>query len=350
MAATGVLAVVRALAVSFGLHGQEAARPETAVDFSAAIEEAARLRRLHSLLISRHGELILERYFHGARSTRLANVKSVSKSVISALVGIAIERGLIESVDTPIARFFPDWLGEDADPAKRAITIEDLLTMRSGLESTSGRGYGAWVQSANWVRYVLSRPVVSPPAERMDYSTGNSHLLSAILTRVSGTNTWEFARDALAKPLGMRLQRWQRDPQGIYFGGNNMEMTPRQMTEFGELYLNLGHANGRQIVPEAWVKASFIPRARSHWSNELYGYGWWIGDMAGYRAYFAWGYGGQLIFVIPDPSLVVVTTSSTTTGGARRSHRRAVFDLVEQLVVRTVGSAVVGEAQLSGGN
>lgn len=335
--ATGTLPFLCALAAPVQLRSQEAGKPAAAtVDFSEAVEEAARLPRLHSLLISRHGELILERYFRGVRTGQLANVKSVSKSVISALVGIAIERGLIESVDTPIARFFPDQLHGDADPAKRAITIEDLLTMRSGLESTSGRGYGAWVQSANWVRYVLSRPTVSPPGTRMDYSTGNSHLLSAILTRVSGKSTWEFARDVLAGPLGIRLQRWQRDPQGIYFGGNNMEMTPRQMVSFGELYLNGGQANGRRIVSEGWVKASFIPRARSHWSDELYGYGWWICDMAGYRAYFAWGYGGQLIFVIPDLRLVVVTTSSTSPGGTRRSHRRVVFDVVEQLVVRVV--------------
>lgn len=315
----------------------EAKGEPPAVILAQAVEQAARLRRLHSLLVSWRGELILERYFQGGRSSRPANIKSVSKSVLSALTGIAIERGLISGVNAPIAAFFPDQLGKDADPVKRAITIEDLLTMRSGLASTSGRHYGAWIRSPDWVRYVLSRPVVSPPGARMDYSTGNSHLLSAILTRVSGTSTWEFARDALAKPLGIRLAPWQRDPQGIYLGGNNMEMTPREMLAFGELYLNRGSANGRQIVPAAWVEASFVPRARSHWSDELYGYGWWIGELGGRLAYYAWGYGGQLIFVVPDLRLVVVTTSSATPDQERRNHRRAVFDLVARLIVEPLG-------------
>ena len=347
-AVAGVLLMLWALKAPLELHGQEAGKA-AATDFSAVIEEAARLRRLHSLLISRHGELILERYFHGASAARLANIKSVSKSVISALVGIAIKRELIKSVDTPIAQFFPERLGEDADPAKRSITVEHLLTMRSGLEPTSGRGYGAWVQSSNWVRYVLSRPLVSQPGEMMDYSTGNSHLLSAILTKVSGKSTWQFARDVLARPLGIRLQRWQQDPQGIYFGGNNMEMTPRQMLAFGELYLNWGRANGSQVVPEDWIRVSFIPRARSYWSNELYGYGWWIGETNGYRAYFAWGYGGQLIYVIPDLRLVVVTTSSATTGDTRRSHRRAVFGLVEELVAEAARASAPREARFGAG-
>ena len=150
--------------------------------FDAAITAADELPRLHSLLVSHRGTLVVERYFNGARATRPANVKSVSKSLISALVGIAIERGHISGVEQPIAAYFAEHLRAPADAPKRAITIEDLLTMRAGLESTSSRNYGAWVTSKHWVRFALSRSLESPPGEEMEYSTGNTHLLSAILT------------------------------------------------------------------------------------------------------------------------------------------------------------------------
>ena len=304
-----------------------------------AIEAAEKLPRLRSLLVSHHGELILERYFNGAHSKQAANIKSASKSVVSALVGIAIERGLIASVDTPVATFFSELRAAKADQRKQQITIEDLLTMRAGLEPTSNRNYGRWIHSSNWVRYVLSRPMVSAPGFGMHYSTGNTHLLSAILTKISGGSTWQFANEALGKPLGITLNRWPRDPQGIYFGGNDMEMTPRQMMRFGELYRNHGRINGRQVVPAQWIEASFVPRTRSRWSERLYGYGWWMRELAGQRAYYAWGYGGQFIFVVPNLELVVVTTSSANPGPARRGHRRALGGLLEERVVGPIARA-----------
>ena len=306
-------------------------------DFENALAVAKDLPRLHSLLVSRRGELVLERYFNGARATRPANVKSASKSIISALVGVAIDRRLIADVDTPIVTYFPE-LTKDRDQAKRTITIEDLLTMRSGLESTSGEGYGRWVSSRNWVRYALDRPMVSDPGTSMEYSTGNTHLLSAILTKATRTSTWQFANDTLAAPLGFALARWPQDPQGVYFGGNDMLMTPRQMLAFGELYLARGRSKGRQIVPESWIERSFVPRGRSYWSDQEYGYGWWIRQIGGHRAYYAWGFGGQYIFVVPDLDLVVVTTSSSTVAEDRRSHRRNVFDLVEYLIVEPMAA------------
>ena len=185
---------------------------------SVAIDMAARqLPRLHSLLVSQHGQLIFERYYNGRRVNQPANIKSASKSVISALIGIAIERKLIPDVRTPIVTYFPE-LARDSDVRKRAITIEDLLTMRSGLEGTSNVNYGAWVTSRNWVQHALARPMFAAPGAVMEYSTGNSHLLSAILTKATTTSTWEFANEALFKPLGSAVPQWPRDPQGIYFG------------------------------------------------------------------------------------------------------------------------------------
>jgi CubicO group peptidase (beta-lactamase class C family) len=173
----------------------------------------------------------------------------------------------------------------------------------------------------------------------MDYSTGNTHLLSAIITKVTGSSTWQFANDTLARPLGFTLARWPRDPQGIYFGGNDMLLTPRQMLSFGELYLRGGEAGGKPIVPERWIETSIVPRGRSGWSGQRYGYGWWVRDLAGHRAHYAWGFGGQYIVIVPDLELVVVATSASTVAEDRRSHRVSLFDLIEQQIVAPIAAA-----------
>ena len=341
-AMTSSVTALLAAAVCVSLPHQEAWAQSSVVsplDSAAILREAAELPRLHSLLVSRAGTTIFERYFNGAGAARPANIKSASKSIVSALVGIAIERKLIADVRQPIGPFFDTVLTGDAASEKRRITIENLLTMQSGLQSTSNRNYGTWVQSPNWVRYALSRPLESLPGTRMAYSTGNTHLLSAILTKVMGTSTWQFAQDSLAKPLGFSLPRWPQDPQGIYFGGNDMLLTPRQMLAFGELYRNHGALNGRQIVSASWVETSLVPRTRSNFSDQMYGYGWWLREMAGLETFFAWGFGGQFIIVVPKIETVVVSTSAATVADDRRSHRRTVDDLIERLVIGPLADA-----------
>jgi CubicO group peptidase (beta-lactamase class C family) len=150
-------------------------------------------------------------------------------------------------------------------------------------------------------------------------------------------STWQFAQESLARPLGFTLSRWLRDPQGIYFGGNEMLMTPKQMVALGELYLRRGNMNGRQIVPAAWVDTSCVPRTFSVYdSDRKYGYGWWIQEFEGGTACFAWGYGGQYIMVFPALDLVVTATSSTAVSEERRGHRRRLFELIEQHVLAPV--------------
>jgi CubicO group peptidase (beta-lactamase class C family) len=311
-----------------------AAQPLLTLD--GAAKAASELPRLRSLLVSHKGSLILERYYNGARASQPANIKSASKSVIAALVGIAISKGLIKSVDQPIADYFPE-LAKDPERKKREITVEDLLTMRSGLESTSGRQYGAWVRSKNWVRYVLAQPLVDEPGTRVEYSTGTSHLLSAILTKATRLSTWQFAQQELARPLGFSLAQWPQDPQGIYFGGNDMLMTPRQMIRFGELYENNGRVGDRQLIPKSWVDKASVGVGRSRWgSDREYGAGFWIRDFAGRKSYYAWGYGGQFIFIIPDLDLVVVTTSRADVSTERRDHLGGIYDVVEYHIVPAI--------------
>ena len=309
--------------------------------FDGAVKTAETMPRLYGILVSQQGDVILEKYFNGSSSDKLVNIKSASKSILSALVGIAISQGHISSLNQPIGDYFGEHLNNDSGRHKASITIENLITMQSGLESTSNRNYGAWVLSTDWVAFALNLEMEYPPGMLMRYSTGNTHMLSAILTKATGLTVLQYARENLTSSLGFRLAEWPRDPMGIYFGGNDMEMTARQMLKFGELYLNRGRANGKQVVPAKWINDSFQRHANStREQGRYYGYGWWLREMAGYDTAYAWGYGGQFIILIPDLKLVVVTTSSSFPNRDRRSHRRELRMLLENHIIKPVADVL----------
>jgi CubicO group peptidase (beta-lactamase class C family) len=324
-----------------GAHAHAvAAEPTTGLDSSrlaAAVAHAETLPRLRTLLVARHGELMLERRFRGPALDAPANVKSVSKSLLSAVVGIAIAEGHLAGADQTVGPFFERYLAAHDDD-KRRITIGNLLSMQSGLEQTSGARYGSWVTSRDWVAYAIGRPLVAEPGTRRLYSTGNSHLLSAVLTQATGRSVWAYAREKLADPLGMALPRWPADPQGIFFGGNEMRVSPRDLVTFGELYRNGGRHGGVQVVPEAWVRESLRPRAASRWTDEGYGYGWFLSDFAGHPGFYAWGYGGQFIFVVPALELTVVMTSDPD-APRERDHLATLRRLMRDHIVP---AAIVG--------
>ena len=294
-------------AVSSGLDPAAMAR---------AVAAASRLPRLRSLIVVRDGRTLAEHRFNGGPALdRPVNIKSASKSVLSALVGIAIAKGVLTGVDQPVLSVLRADAPADPDPRLARVTVGHLLSMRAGLERTSGENYGRWVSSPNWVRYALSRPFVDEPGGRMLYSTGSTHLLSAMLTRASGRSIHALAREWLGGPLGIEIPPWPRDGQGVYFGGNDMLLSPRALARFGELYRTGGVAGGKQVVPAAWIKESWLPRTVSPWSGGEYGYGWFVGDARGHPVRFAWGYGGQMLYILPDLRLTVAMTSDA--GGAR---------------------------------
>ncbi len=313
----------------------EAPAPTRGLDealLTEAFERAGELRRLHTLLVARHGELAREQTYRGRGPDRPTNIKSASKSVISALVGIAIDEGHLRGLDQTVAPFFSESERRDADPRIAEITIGHLLSMQAGLDSTSFGNYGRWVSSRNWVRFALEQPMVDEPGGEMLYSTGSTHLLSAILTRATGKSTLAYAREKLGRPLGLDVSPWTRDPQGIYFGGNEMGLSPRDLLAFGELYRNDGLHEGEQVVSPAWVRESWRERTTSSWSGHGYGLGWWIRTSGAYDVFFAWGYGGQYVFVVPELELTVVTTSDSTSR-RERGHNRSLHRLLDQWLV-----------------
>jgi len=301
------------------------------VTLDSVAAHAADLPRLSSLLVTQRGRRVLEAYYNGMTAEQAVNVKSVSKTLLSPLVGIAIRDGRLRGVDQPLAEVLGP-SGGPLDDGKRVITLAHLLTMTAGLEGTSFGNYGAWVSSRNWVRHALGQPLVCEPGTCWSYSTGNTHLLSAALTRATGKSTLAYARDELFAPLGIALPPWDRDPQGIYLGGNNMRLRPRDLAAIGQLYLDGGRAGGRQIVPEEWIRASWRPQVTSPWNGYDYGYLWWSRELGGERVYFAWGYGGQFLFVVPRLDATIVATSSLE-GRRERGQNRAVHRLVGRYVI-----------------
>lgn len=312
-----------------------------------AFDRAAHLPRLHALIVARDGKVMAERAFRGPGLSTPVNVKSVSKTVMSALVGIAIGRGVLTGPDQPIAPLLDGSLPRGADPQLARVTVGKLLSMQAGLERTSGHNYGRWVASRDWVRYVLARPFVDAPGGAMLYSTGNWHVLSAILTRTAGRSTHALARDWLGKPLGIAIPAWQRDPQGIFMGGNNMLLSPRAMLRFGELYRTGGTWQGRRVIPESWIRASWTPHTVSRFSGDQYGYGWFITGMCGHTVYYARGFGGQFIHVVPSLAMTVVITSDRTqrtrVGGYREALTALLRDDLIPAAVKADGGACPSE-------
>lgn len=275
---------------------------------------------LDSVLVIRNGYLVLEMYpssyDYGFTKIPKYNqnmthiLHSVTKSFTSALIGIAIQQGLIDNITQKVVDFFPGRTIENLDSRKQNMTLEHLLTMTTGFEwdewsypyTDSRNILIQMINSGNAVQFMLNRPMASNPGEDWVYCTGASHLLSAIIKQVTGYNALNFARDFLFGPLGIISAIWSTDSQGINYGGSELRLTPRDMAKFGFLFLNNGTWDGQQIVLADWVTNSTKP----HFNFNFYGYQWWLNPLAG--LYHASGVYGQEIFVVPNHNLVVVFT------------------------------------------
>ncbi|MEM1081738.1 MAG: serine hydrolase [Pseudomonadota bacterium] len=290
-------------------------------DPESVIAQAERTDRLHALLVLHDGSEVLEHVQAGDGLDQAANIKSVSKTVMALLIGMAIDRGLIDHVDLPLIEILGEQFPDAATTGSEQITLSHALSLKAGLQSTSGRQYGRWVQSSHWVEHVLTRPMVDVPGGRMIYSTGPTHLLSAALTEVVGQSSRTTARTWL-RELGVNLGYWPLDPQGIGFGGNDMHISPRGLARIGELYRLGGLLDGQRFLSEEWIAASWTAYGTSPWSGDDYGYGWFITEMNGERTYYGRGYGGQALFVLPDSALTIVITSDPNPPSSGRHFER----------------------------
>jgi CubicO group peptidase (beta-lactamase class C family) len=300
---------------------------------SAILEKAEALKPLRTVVIGHRGEIIAEHGYRGYTSKDPTSIMSASKSIMSALVGIAIEKGILAGTDQKIATILSDDMPENADPRLSQITIGNLLSMQAGLRSTSGPQYGAWIESSNWVRTVLSQPFEDKPGGGMIYSTGSTHLLSAILTKETGRSTRALANEWLGPLEGFRITWWSRDPQGIYVGGNMMAMSPRSLLAFGELYRTGGITpEGTRLISKDWVDKSWQPRTNSRYTGDSYGYGWFTRQIGGEEVHFGWGYGGQMLYIMPRLELTVVMTSDEGSSAARSGHRDDLHALLAEII------------------
>lgn len=282
------------------------------INWQRVVSNARGLDQCHAILIFRDGKQVLAEVFRGPAIDQPVPIKSVSKTIVAALAGAAIDRGEIPTVEATLGELVPDLIPPRADPKVENITVKNLLTMQAGLERTSGRNYGGWVNSRDWVSNALSRPIVAEPGKRMLYSTGSSHIMGAVLSEVSSKSLLTLARDRLGKPLGIDIPAWTRDPQGRYLGGNEMALTLRAMIRFGEMYRNGGRAGNNQVLSEAWVNRSLVTVTRSVFSGLGYGYGWFLGESGGVSYALARGYGGQIICIVPELMLTIAITSDPT--------------------------------------
>ena len=309
--------------------GWQAARPETqGMDAQRLEQMQARIKSeqipLHSLLIIRHGVIVSENYYSGYQKDTQHELYSVTKSFISTLVGIAFDQGKLTALDQKALELLGETSSTYADAQKQAITLENLLTMTTGLGWTEGDvTYRQMYMSPNWVNMVLSLPMTAEPGKTFNYCSGCSHILSAILQRQTG-GTEAFAMKNLFGPLGITNYRWEKDNQAIPIGGWGLQLTSRDMAKLGYLYLHQGQWEGRQVVSSAWVKTATQKHVPTD-GNLGYGYQWWTYPSG--NAYTALGRGGQTVFVAPDQDLIVVTTADLPAG------HDPIFDLIDNYIL-----------------
>ncbi|MGB5750607.1 MAG: serine hydrolase [Desulfobacterales bacterium] len=299
-----------------------------------------RLPDAFSLLVVKNGYLVFEKYYSWGSPDKYAVVHSVTKSVTSALIGIALDKGYLKSVDQKLIEFFPEYITDESDPRKKQISLKHLLTMSAGFRwNDRGPVMRDWYTSSNWAKFTIQLPQENNPGDEFTYNSSTSHLLSIILSKSTKTSTLEFAKRNLFEPLGIQSAYWHQDPQGYYIGGFGLGLSARDLAKIGFLYLNNGYWNGQSIVPEFWVKESTDQQiqAVSHPIYGAFGYGyqWWVKKVDDCSSFRAWGRRGQFIVVVPELDLVIAVTSETAQPHPPTSiHYSPLFDLVAASVQR----------------
>lgn len=260
--------------------------------------------RLRGLLVIQDDHLIVEKYFKGTQPTDAFNVHSVTKTITSALTGIAIDQGKIASDEAPVSKFFPEYSASFTTKPKQ-LKVKHLLAMRGGFAGWDG------YQTARVS--LVKEGINKQPGTFFKYYTGSSNILSAIITKTTQQSTKGFAQKHLFEPLGIQPAFW-RNQAGYYCGGGESYYTPRDLARIGQLYLHQGKLGKRQIISAEWVKRSFTNytdsskffRKLGDYTEVGYGYNWWILDYKGHTIYTARGKGGQYLMLLPEKNAIVV--------------------------------------------
>ena len=317
---------------------------EDIMNLSAAIQSAQDHPRLTSLIVVRNGKLVVEEYFDGFGRDDAHDVRSVTKSVVSALTGIAVENNFIPDINAGIDQYLtePDYsLTEE----QKAIKIVDLLTMSAGFEWDEWNTgiYNDWILSGMPLEFLLSRPMVTAPGSDFSYNSASTYLLGLVLYEATGMTLSELADAHLFNEMAFSGSDWEYFNDGTINGGAGVELRPLDMAKFGQLYLQRGSSAGRQIIASDWIDFSVAPAYNWRFdygalTNCTYGQLWWTRDSTADtgEAFLAWGYGGQYIYVVPEKNLVVVTTSdwvnASEAGGSDFLEMEALDIIINQIV------------------
>jgi len=305
--------------------------------------------RITSVLVARKGRLAYEGYFDGLGADELRNTRSATKTVAGILIGIAIDHGMLPSVDARVLPYFSDKQPlQNPDPRKEEISVEDLLTMSSILECDDTNRFSRGNEERmylveDWMKFALDLPLrgfpswtlppsKSPYGRSFSYCTAGAGLLAGVLVRATGSSVEAFAQRTLFDPLEIRAASWQFNPLRVAFTGGGLALSSSDLLKLGQLYLSRGVWNGRRVVSEDWVVRSTRPHVRVDEETE-YGYLWWLRRFAvgsaKFSSYLMQGNGGNKVAVFPElQSVVVVTTTNFNAPGMHQATDRLLTDHV----------------------
>jgi CubicO group peptidase (beta-lactamase class C family) len=303
---------------------------------------ATRLDTLYGLLVVKNGHLIAEQYYHDGSVDQKARLQSVTKSVTSALVGIALDQGCLSSVDQKMLAFFPDVRDDITDPRKEQITLRDMLQMRAGFPSEETDA-ALWegLLSGHYLPLIEAFPLTADPDTTFQYSNLTSDWLGIIVDRECGAHLRPYAIEKLFSPMGVEAGEWGTDWEGHNNGCGDLHLRARDMAKFGQLYLNDGAFRGVQLLPANWVRDSLQTYSQGAWDNigrfhDIgYGYQWWSATAGDHHVNFAWGHGGQLIVLVDELDMVIVTTADPfwlQHNDQSWKHEKATISLVADFV------------------
>ena len=318
-----------------------------------------RIPSIAAIIVEQHGIRSCEEYYHGAMASTEFDVKSVTKTIVSAIAGAAKLRGLLPNLDTPFLDVMPEyrspnrngphiWFaeigGEDYDDFLEDDSLRNILTLRQLLQMQPGFKYNDFGETSGelcWasdpIRFMIDLPFEHPPGDTFTYCTGASVMFGAALSKVVGTDLKTFADTALFSLCGMTVNRWATDPQGRRLGGSELFCRASDLLALGELYLHHGMSNGKQVLTREWVEESVAKHAElNHWdvapNVNGYGYYWWRRTSHSHQIYYASGYGGQLICVIPDLDMVIVTICTLGKNNRGRSELHRLHECIDEMI------------------